>query len=97
MTEKQFITTVLGKSYPLVINHLSNDPDEVMFYNYGEELDYVLSVDPKLVWSWQKEEGKDWIIVAGYLDDDSVEGYFITELPWESKDESGNNGWDEVK
>jgi hypothetical protein len=85
--EKQFITTVLGKTYPVVINHLADDPDETLFWPHGEDLEYVLSVDPRLVWSWDKEDSKGWIIRAGYLDD--VEGYKITELPWESTNEYG--------
>jgi thiamine monophosphate kinase len=96
MTKKYFITTVSGKSYPLVINHLADDLHETLFYPYGEDLEYVLCVDPNRVWTWQKEEGKNWTTIAGYLDDENiVGGYYITELPWEIKNESGSNGWNE--
>jgi hypothetical protein len=89
MTEKRFILTELGKKYVFTYNHLADDPDEILFYPYGEELEYVLSVDPRRVWSWQKEEGKDWTIRAGYLDD--VEGYYITETLWENTNEYGSS------
>jgi hypothetical protein len=86
MTIRRFILTEANKKYEVVSNHFTDDQE--LFETFGEELDYILSVDPKYVWSWQKKDGEEWAVRAGYLDVD-VEGYYITETAWESKDEFG--------
>ena len=60
--------------------------DGCMFETYGEELDYVRSSEfaNKQIWtliSYSDEES--WIIPGYHFV--NLDGYFITEIPWESE------------
>ena len=61
-------------------NHLSKF-DELLYETYGEELEYVQSVDPKYVWTFVSGDGCD-LLVAGYSYVNRL-GYYICEVPWE--------------
>jgi hypothetical protein len=61
-------------------NHLSKF-DELLYETYGEELEYVQSVDPKYVWTYVSGDGCD-LLVAGYSYVNRL-GYHICEVPWE--------------
>ena len=66
-------------------NHFRNDPDEVMFETYGEEVDFVCTQDNKYVWTWIQGDMSD-LIVAGYHYVNRL-GYYITEVPWDDEDD----------
>jgi hypothetical protein len=68
-----------------VKNHFRKDPDEIMFETYGEELDYVFSVEPNTVWTYVQGD-TSMIIVAGYHYVNRI-GYYITEVPWTNEDD----------
>jgi hypothetical protein len=66
-------------------NDLVADPDQQMFETYGEELDYVLSIDNNRVWTYVQGDMCD-LILAGYHLVNRI-GYYITEIPWQNEDD----------
>lgn len=67
--------------YKPVTNHLSKH-NELMFETYGEEIEYLQTVDPKYVWTWVDGDLSSFL-VAGYAYVNRL-GYYVTEVPWES-------------
>ena len=65
-------------------NHLVTS-NELMFETYGEELEYVQSLDPRYVWTSVQGDMCD-LIVAGYAYVNRL-CYYVTEIPWEDEDE----------
>jgi hypothetical protein len=73
------------EKYKPIKNHLSSDPDEVMFETYGEEVDYVILQDNKNVWTYVDGDESS-LLVAGYHYVNRL-GYYITEVPWTDENE----------
>lgn len=63
-------------------NHIVTS-NELMFETYGEELEYVRSMDPRYVWTWVQGDLSD-LIVAGYHLVNRL-GYYVTEVPWDNE------------
>lgn len=63
-------------------NHLSKY-DDTMYETYGEEAEYVQSVDPKYVWTYVDGDMSS-LLVAGYHYVNRL-GYYICEVPWEDE------------
>lgn len=59
--------------------------DELMYETYGEEVEYIQSLDPRYVWTSVSGDMCD-LIVAGYAYVNRL-SYYVTELPWESENE----------
>jgi hypothetical protein len=78
-------------TYKPISNHLDDNAsfqDEngvgIMFETYGDELEFVQSVDEHRVWTYVDSDlGTD--ILAGYYFVNRI-GYFVTEVPWEDQD-----------
>jgi hypothetical protein len=87
MTIKRFILTASGDRYTLVNNSFVDDPDEVMFYDVDEELEYLLSIEPNRIWTWYNENGTA-VLRAGYQEGE--EGYYVSQTHWKSTDEYGS-------
>ena len=68
-------------------NHFSKQDmyDVTMFETYGEELEYVKSVNNAHVWTWVQGDFSD-LIVAGISFVNRL-GYYVTEVPWTDIDE----------
>jgi hypothetical protein len=71
--------------YKPIKNHLVSDPDQQMFETYGEELEYVQSVEPNRIWTYLQGDMSD-LICAGYHFVNRI-GYYITEVPWTNEDD----------
>lgn len=65
-------------------NHIVTS-NELMFETYGEELEYIKSLDPKYVWTSVQGDMSD-LIVAGFAYVNRL-CYYVTEIPWEDEDE----------
>ena len=72
LTWKQF-----EEQFKPIQNHFRNDPDEIMFETYGEELDYVLAQDPRNVWTYADGDYCSYVS-SGYHYINRI-GYYITE------------------
>ena len=59
---------------------------EMIYETYGEEVEYVKSLDPKYVWTFVSGDGAD-LLVAGYAYVNRL-GYYIAENPWTDEDDS---------
>ena len=66
-------------------NHLSKYPDEKMYETYGEEVEYIQTVDPRYVWTLVTGDMCD-LIVAGYAYVNRL-AYYVTEVPWENEED----------
>ena len=73
------------EKYKPIKNHLSSDPDEVMFETYGEELEFVKAQDPKYIWTYLQGDECD-LICAGYHFVNRI-GYHISSIPWENEND----------
>lgn len=65
-------------------NHIKTS-NELMFETYGEELEYIQSLDPRYVWTSVQGDMSD-LIVAGVAYVNRL-CYYVTEIPWENEDE----------
>lgn len=61
-------------------NHLSKH-DELMYETYGEEYEYIKSLDPRYVWTSVQGDMSD-LLVAGVAYVNRL-GYYVCEVPWE--------------
>jgi hypothetical protein len=66
-------------------NHFRNDPDEIMFETYGEEVEFVKAQNPNTVWTWADGDMCSFIS-SGYHFINRI-GYHITEIPFEENTE----------
>lgn len=71
--------------YKPIKNHLVSDPDQQMFETYGEELEFVQSVEPNRIWTYLQGDMSD-LICAGYHFVNRL-GYYISEVPWTNEDD----------
>jgi hypothetical protein len=62
-------------------NHFRNDPDEIMFETYGEEVDFVRAQDANRIWTYADGDYCSYV-GSGYHFVNRI-GYYITELPFE--------------
>jgi WD40 repeat protein len=63
-------------------NHFSNDPDEIMFETYGEEVDFVLTKDGEhKVWTYADGDYCSYVS-SGYHYVNRI-GYYITEVAFD--------------
>jgi hypothetical protein len=66
-------------------NHLSKFECK-MYETYGEEYDYIKSLDPKYVWTNVQGDMSD-LLVAGVAWVNRL-SYYVCEIPWEDEDDS---------
>jgi hypothetical protein len=66
-------------------NHLSNDPDEIMFETYGDEIEFVQKTDNRHIWTYGDGDYCSFVS-SGYHYINRI-GYYITEIPWEENKE----------
>ena len=85
MSYEEYTWAEWENKYKPIKNHLVNDPDQELFETYGEEVEYVDSVEPNRVWTYVQGDSS-MIITAGFVYINRI-GYYITENPWESLDE----------
>lgn len=76
--------------YKPVINYIQAEkypdhPAQRMFETYGEELDYINTVEPEYVWTWISGDMSD-LLVAGKAFVNRL-GYYVCEEPWKTGDE----------
>jgi hypothetical protein len=71
--------------YKPIKNPFSEDPDDIFFETYGEELEFVLKADNKYIWTNLQGDMSD-LICAGYHLVNRI-GYYITEVPWTNEDD----------
>jgi hypothetical protein len=71
--------------YKPIKNHLVSDSDQQMFETYGEELEFVQSVEPNRIWTYLQGDMSD-LICAGYHFVNRI-GYYISEVPWTNEDD----------
>lgn len=77
-------------TYEPISNHIDpnasfQDADGVgiMFETFGEELEYVLSIEPSRIWTYMdSEENDEPIIVSGYHLASRI-GHFISAHPYD--------------
>lgn len=69
-----------------VDNHLDTNAayDGKMFETYGDELEFLKTIDPRRIWTLRDEDGGS-IITTGFGWVNRM-GYFITEQPWTDDD-----------
>lgn len=61
-------------------NHIKTS-NELMFETYGEEYEYIKSLDPRYVWTHVQGDMCD-LLVAGVAYVNRL-CYYVTEVPWE--------------
>ena len=81
---------ILGHSawtekYKPIPNKFSKYPNEMMYETYGEEVEYIQSLDPRYVWTNVQGDECD-LIVAGYAYVNRL-AYYVTEVPWENEED----------
>jgi hypothetical protein len=84
------MTEILGHSawtekYKPIPNKFSKYPNEMMYETYGEEVEYIQSLDPRYVWTNVQGDECD-LIVAGYAYVNRL-AYYVTEVPWENEED----------
>jgi hypothetical protein len=62
-------------------NHFGNNESDRMYETYGEEWEYIKSLDPKYVWTFLSGDMCD-VMVAGIAFVNRL-GYYVCEVPWE--------------
>lgn len=65
-------------------NHIRND-DTLDYETYGEEYDYIKTLDPRYVWTNVQGDMSD-LIVAGVAYVNRL-SYYVCEVPWEDEDD----------
>lgn len=71
--------------YKPIPNKFSKQPNDLMYETYGEEVEYIQSLDPRYVWTNVQGDMSD-LIVAGYAYVNRL-CYYVTELPWENEED----------
>ena len=66
-------------------NHLRTN-NETMFETYGEDYEYVKSIDPKYVWTHVQGDMSD-LLVAGVSYVNRL-SYYVCEIPWEDENDT---------
>lgn len=66
-------------------NHL-RDHAEQMYETYGEDYEYIQSLDPKYVWTNVQSDMAD-LLVAGVAYVNRL-CYYVCEVPWEDADDT---------
>jgi hypothetical protein len=66
-------------------NHLVTSNGK-MFETYGEELEYLKTVDPKYIWTYVDGDMSS-LLLAGYHYVNRL-GYYVTEVPWDNEYDS---------
>lgn len=79
-------------TYKPVINEISGNGEDgpfngTMFETYGPEFEHIQQADPNHVWTYVNGDQGEDVIVAGKHFVNRM-GYFITEVPWETGEES---------
>ena len=72
------------EKYKPIKNHFSEHA-ELMFETYGEEVEYVKTIDNNRIWTYIDGDMCS-LIVAGWHFVDRL-GYYITEVPWTDENE----------
>lgn len=87
--EGEMTFTQWEEKYKPVINHLDKystpEMPSRMFETYGEEVEYVNSVDPKYVWTWIDGDCSS-LLIAGKAFVNRL-GYYVCKEPWETGNE----------
>ena len=78
MTEDEF-----DARYTTVDNHITG---KWFFETYGEELDYIKSLDERYVWTYQDDDEGFPCYTAGYHFVNRI-GYIVTKQPWRNPNE----------
>jgi len=78
MTEDDF-----DARYTTVDNHITG---KWFFETYGEELDYIKSLDERYVWTYQDDDEGFPCYTAGYHFVNRI-GYIVTKQPWRNPNE----------
>ena len=73
-----------AEKYKPVKNHFKNS-GEYAYDTYGEEVEYIKTVDPKYVWTWVQGDMSD-LIITGMAFVNRL-SYYVTEVPWTDEDE----------
>ena len=73
-----------AEKYQPIKNKFSKH-DEIMFETYGEEVEYIQSLDERFVWTSVQGDMSD-LIVAGYAYVNRL-GYYVTEIPWDDENQ----------
>lgn len=60
------------------LNHFNSDEDNRLYETYGEEWEYIKTLDERKVWSYI--EGST--LIAGVSVRDTL-GYYLCDVPWE--------------
>ena len=70
------------KTYKPINNHIDDNAsfDGIMFETYGEEVDYVKSMNPNKIWMYGDGDDGGGYIWSGWGFVNRI-GYFITEVP----------------
>ena len=70
--------------YKPIPNHITKY-NQLQFETYGDEVEYVKSVDPKRVWTWVDGDACS-LLLAGWHYVNRL-SYYVCEKPWETGDE----------
>ncbi len=62
-------------------NHFGKNENDRMYETYGEEYEYIKSLDPKYVWTYVDGDMSS-LLVAGVAWVNRL-GYYVCEVPWE--------------
>ena len=83
LTEDEF-----DDRYPLITNHLNPDASWVigdgpgcLFETYGEELDFILTQDPRTIWTFVDGDDGNQYVMSGYHLVNRI-GYLISTIPF---------------
>lgn len=83
ITEDEF-----DEQYPLVTNHINpnaswafDDGPGCLFETYGEELNFVLSQDPRTIWTLVDGDDGNQYVISGYHLVNRI-GYLISTVPF---------------
>ena len=72
-----------AEKFKPINNHFSNDPEQLMFETYGDEVEFVKAQLPNHIWTWVDGDMSS-LLVAGYHYVNRI-GYYITQIPWDSE------------
>ena len=72
------------KAYPLNANHLVTGSSwgGDMFETYGEEFEYIRSLDPHNVWTWVDSEDSDAGVLLNGVHLVNRIGYLVSDVKW---------------
>jgi hypothetical protein len=84
LTEPKYVSLTwkeFEEQFKPIKNHLTNDPDSIMFETYGEELDFVRAQNPNVIWTYADGDYCSYVS-SGYHFVNRI-GYHITEIPFD--------------